>query len=131
MLVDTSVWIDYFNGHLSPQADRLAQAIADGESLALTGLIWTEILQGFRNDAEASRISGLLDAFDYVKEPSRADYSEAARIYRTCRSRGYTIRSTIDCVIARVCLRDDLDLLCKDRDYPAIARCFPLRLIMP
>jgi predicted nucleic acid-binding protein len=99
--------------------------------LALTGLIWTEILQGFRTDSEANRISGLLEAFDYVREPSRTDYIEAARIYRGCRSKGYTIRSTIDCVIARLCLRDDLEILCKDRDFPTIARCFPLRLIMP
>ena len=129
MLVDTSVWIDYFNGHPSPQADRLAQAIADGEPLAITGLIWTEILQGFRTDAEATRIAGLLEAFDYIEEPSRADYIEAARIYRTCRGRGFTIRSTIDCVIARLCLREEVELLCKDRDFPAIARCFPLRLV--
>ena len=131
MLVDTSVWIDYFNGHPSPEANRLAQAIADGEPLAITGLVWTEILLGFRGDAEASRISGLLEAFDYVQEPSRADYIEAARIYRTCRTQGYTLRSTIDCVIAQVCLRHGLALLSKDRDFKAIATCFPLRLVTP
>lgn len=131
MLVDTSVWIDYFNGHPSAQADRLTQAIAAGEPLAITGLIWTEILLGFRGEAEASRISKLLEAFDYVRESSRIDYIEAARIYRTCRTRGYTIRSTIDCVIAQICLRDGLELLCKDRDFKAIAKCFPLNLVMP
>ena len=131
MLVDTSVWVDYFNGYRSPEANRLAQAMADGEPLAITGLIWTEILLGFRSDAEANRISGLLEAFDYVKEPTRADYIEAARIYRVCRTQGFTIRSTIDCVIVQTCLRHGLELLCKDRDFKAIATCFPLRLITP
>jgi len=121
MLVDTSVWIDYFNGHASSEADRLAQAIADAESIALPGLVWTEILLGLRTESEAVKISVLLEAFGYVEEPVRLDYIEAARIYRICRAKGYTIRSTIDCVIARLCLRDELPLLCKDRDFQAIA----------
>ena len=127
MLVDTSVWIDYFNGHSSPQSDRLADAIAGGESIALPGLVWTEILLGIRNDEEAARIAGLLDAFEYVPEPNRSDYVAAAGIYRGCRSRGYTVRSTIDCVLAQLCIRDQRAILCKDRDFQAISRCFPLR----
>jgi len=129
MLVDTSVWIDFFNGHASPEADRLAQAIAEAESLSIPGLVWTEILLGFRSESDANRIAELLEAFEYVKEPNRADYIEASRIYRVCRTNGYTIRSTIDCLIAQLCLRDGLDLLSKDRDFKAIARFFPLRLI--
>ncbi|MGX2029283.1 MULTISPECIES: type II toxin-antitoxin system VapC family toxin [Methylocaldum] len=129
MLVDTSVWIDYFNGHASAEADRLSQALADAEPIALPGVVWTEILLGLRTESEAVKISGLLEAFDYVKEPAQSDYIEAARIYRACRAKGYTIRSTIDCVIARLCLRDNLPLLCKDRDFQAISQCFPLRLI--
>jgi len=129
MLVDTSVWVDYFNGHVSPQADRLALAIADAEPIALPGLVWTEILIGLRTDAEAAKIAGLLDAFEYVGEPARSDYLAAAGIYRTCRTRGYTIRSTIDCVIAQLCLRDQRPILSKDRDFQAISHCFPLCLI--
>lgn len=129
MLVDTSVWIDYFNGHASPQADRLAQAIADAEPIALPGLVWTEILMGLRTEAEATRIAGLLDAFEYVREPAQVDYVAAAGIYRTCRSKGYTVRSTIDCVIAQLCLRENRPLLFKDRDFKVISQCFPLRLI--
>lgn len=131
MLVDTSVWIDYFNGHASPEADRLGRAIADAEPLFIPGLVWTEILLGFGSESDANRVSELLEAFEYVSEPTRADYIEASRIYRVCRSRGYTLRSTIDCVIAQLCLRDELDLLTKDRDFTAIAKFFPLRLIEP
>ena len=128
MLVDTSVWIDYFNGFPSPESERLAKAIKDDEAIALPGIVWTEILLGLSTEAEAIKIQNLLDAFDTVKSPSHQDYLEAARIYRTCRSKGVTIRSTIDCVIAQLCLRDNLPLLSKDLDFIRINKFFPLRL---
>jgi predicted nucleic acid-binding protein len=129
MLVDTSVWVDYFNGFPSREADRLAKALSDDEPIALPGVVWAEILFGLRSDSEAAKICGLLDAFDYVTEPTRLDYIESARIYRTCRTKGFTIRSTVDCVIARLCLRDQLPLLCKDRDFQVIRQFFPLILV--
>lgn len=129
MLVDTSVWIDFFNGYESNQAEHLASAIAEAESIVVPGIVLNELLLGLNNDAEAARISNLLEAFELVAEPNRADYIEAARIYRLCRAKGFTIRSTIDCLIAQLCLRDDLALLTKDRDFKAIAHCVPLRLL--
>lgn len=129
MLVDTSVWIDFFNDCASAESERLARAIGDGESIALPGIVLTEILLGLKTDAEASRIADLLLAFDVVPEPTLADYQEAARIYRICRAGGVTIRSTIDCLIAQLAIRDHLPLLTKDRDFRAIARCCPLQLI--
>lgn len=129
ILVDTSVWIDYFNGHASPEAERLALAIADNEPLVLPGVILTEILLGLKTDTEADRIADLLAVFEPVPESGRKDYLDAARIYRTCRKQGFTVRSTIDCLIAQICLRYDHELLTKDRDFRIIAQCFPLRLI--
>ena len=129
MLVDTSVWIDFFNGYESRQAEHLASAIAEAEPIVIPGIVLTEILLGLKNDAEAERISALLGAFDVVAEPTRADYIEAARIYRLCRAKGFTVRSTIDCLIAQLCLRDDFALLSKDRDFKAIADCVPLQLL--
>ncbi len=129
MLVDTSVWIDYFNGYTSPEAERFAKAIGNDETIDLPGIVWTEILLGLRTETEAARIQNLLDAFDTVKEPTHQDYLESARIYRVCRNKGFTIRSTIDCLIAQLCLRDNLPLLSKDRDFKHISQCFPLRLI--
>jgi predicted nucleic acid-binding protein len=70
----------------------------------------------------------LLDAFDYVAEPSRSDYVAAARIYRACRDGGATPRSAVDCLIAQVCIRDSLTLLTRDRDFTAIAQWTPLKL---
>ena len=131
MLVDTSVWIDFFNGYDSRASMRLADAIAEGESIAVPGIVLTEILLGLRDDAEAARIADLLGAFDEIADPTRADYAEAARIYRVCRLRGFTIRSTIDCLIAQLCLRDGIPLLTKDRDFKGIGQCLPLQLFEP
>lgn len=129
MLVDTSVWIDFFNGHESAEANHLVRAIQDAEHIVIAGIVLTEILLGLKNDAEANRILNLLDAFDCTVEPTRDDCIAAARIYRLCRSKGITIRSTIDCLIAQLCLRENLPLLSKDRDFKAIADCMPLQLV--
>jgi predicted nucleic acid-binding protein len=129
MVVDTSVWIDFFNGHPSPQAERLVRAISDNEPIALPGLVFTEILLGLKNDTEAKRIALLLSAFNWVPEPTQGDYAAAAALYRQCRKQGLTIRSTIDCVIAQLCLRDGLPLLAKDRDFERIAQCAALKLV--
>ena len=128
MLVDTSVWIDYLNGYPSPQADRLATAISEGMPIVLCGVVITEILLGLP-EAEASRIETLLEAFVLAPEPERQDYSAAAHLYRTCRSKGITIRSVIDCLIAQTCLKHDYPLLAKDQDFVQIARYFSLQLL--
>ncbi|NJM77141.1 MAG: PIN domain nuclease [Acaryochloridaceae cyanobacterium RU_4_10] len=127
MLVDTSVWIDYLNGYASPQADRLAEAIAEDTSIVLCGVVLTEILLGLPED-EAIRIENLLQAFPFTSEPDRQDYCAAAHLYRTCRNKGITIRSVIDCLIAQICLKHNYSLLAKDRDFVHIARNFPLQL---
>lgn len=129
MVVDTSVWIDYFNRNTSWQAERLRNAIADNEPIHLPGIVITEILLGLSNNKEAERVADLLTTFEQPQELTLDDYKQAAEIYRTCRSKGKTIRSTVDCLIATLCLRDNYELLSKDRDFQAIERCFPLKNI--
>lgn len=129
MIVDTSVWIDFLNGHPSPQADALAQAIAEGDAISLPGLVLTEILLGLKNDAQALRVESLLDAFDWIDGPTREDHVAAAKLYRQCRAKGITVRSTIDCLIAQLCIRENLPLLAKDRDFTQIAKVVPLRVV--
>lgn len=97
--------------------------------IALPGLVITEILLGLRSEDEADKILRLLDAFGPGPESTRADHVAAARLYRLCRSKGVTIRSTIDCLIAQLCLRDNLALLSRDRDFAGIARFTSLRLV--
>jgi predicted nucleic acid-binding protein len=127
MLVDTSVWIDYLNGYASPQAECLANAIAENTPIVLCGVVLTEILLGLPA-AEASRIENLLAAFPLSPEFNRNDYCAAAHIYRTCRNKGITIRSVIDCLIAQTCTTYGYPLLAKDRDFVYIAQYFPLQL---
>lgn len=129
MVVDTSVWIDYFNGNPSWQAEHLKSAISDNEPIQLPGIVVTEILLGLPNNKEADKITDLLTAFEQPQELTLEDYKKAAEIYRTCRSKGKTIRSTVDCLIAALCLRDNYKLLSKDKDFQAIEQCFPLKNI--
>jgi predicted nucleic acid-binding protein len=130
LLVDTSVWIDFLNGFESAEAKCLANGITDNQPIMVTGIVLTEILAGLRSESEADRIGSLLlDGFEFAPEPSRADYVAAAKIYRACRAGGATLRSSVDCLIAQVCLRDSLLLLTKDRDFNAIARHVPLNLM--
>ncbi len=129
ILVDSSVWISFLNGVNSAQAAFLAGCIADDRALIIPGLVRAEVLLGARTEAEALRISQSLSAYPLVPEATPGDYEQAAAIYRTCRARGYTIRSVIDCLIAQFCLRDGYELLARDRDFDAIASAFPLRRI--
>ena len=80
MIVDTSVWIDFLNGHPSPQADVLAQAIEQGDTINLPGLVLTEILLGLKTEAHARRVESLLDAFDWVEGPTRSDQIGRAHV---------------------------------------------------
>ena len=129
MIVDTSVWIDFLNGHPSREADTLAQAIEQGDTINLPGLVLTEILLGLKTEAHARQVESLLDAFDWVEGPTRSDHVADARLYRQCRAKGITVRSTIDCLIAQLCIRDKLPLLAKDRDFTQMAKLVPLVVV--
>jgi predicted nucleic acid-binding protein len=131
ILVDTSAWIDYFNGSGSVEADYLTLCIAEVRPIVLAGLVLTETLQGVRDTEQADRVARTLSAFTMAPELERLDYEQAAAIYRTCRGRGTTPRSAIDCLIARLCLRYGYELLTRDRDFDAIGRFFPLRRVTP
>jgi predicted nucleic acid-binding protein len=131
ILVDTSVWIDYFNGYASVEADFLTLCIAEARPIVLWGLVLTETLQGVRDTERSVRIADVISAFDLTPELERSDYEQAAAIYRACRARGATPRSAIDCLIAQLCLRYGYELLTRDRDFEAIARFFPLKLVSP
>jgi predicted nucleic acid-binding protein len=131
ILVDTSVWIDYFNGFGSIEADFLTLCIGELRPVVLAGLVLTETLQGVRDEQQGEHARRVLSAFALAPELIRSDYEQAAGIYRTCRAAGTTPRSAIDCLIAQLCLRHGYDLLSRDRDFDAIGRRFPLKRIRP
>ena len=128
IVVDTTVWIDFFMAAGSPEDFHLQKLIVAGQSVALTDLIFCEILQGIRDDAEMVRTRVLLLQYPVLRMNSLAIFEQAVTIYRTCRKRGVTIRKTIDCLIAAVCLNAEVELFHKDSDFDRIARIIPLRI---
>ncbi len=127
ILVDTSVWIDFFRGEPSREREILKVCLAQREYIATSGLIVQEILQGIRDDTQYRETFRFLGFFPCV-DLQFSDHVEAANIYRQLRKRGFTIRSPIDCPITALAMRCRFLLLHKDRDYPTIARFYPLKL---
>jgi predicted nucleic acid-binding protein len=128
IVVDTTVCIDFFNGAGTPEDHHLQQLITAGRSLALTDLIFCEILQGIREDATFARTRDLLLLYPILRIERLATFEHAAQLYRTCRSRGLTVRKTIDCLIAALCIEEDVELFHKDSDFDAIAHVAPLQV---
>lgn len=119
VLVDSSVWIDYFNGTASPEADTLDALL--GQELVLIGdLILTEILQGFREEHDYRLARELLDPLELRVLGGREVALLAADNYRTLRARGITVRKTIDVIIGSYCQLHALPLLHTDRDFDAL-----------
>lgn len=116
ILVDSSVWIDFFRGTASPEADRL-DALLGNEPLLIGDLILTEVLQGFTNERDFNQAHRLLGSLDLIEIGDREIAIQAARNYRTLRSLGATARKTIDTLIATRCIESGFALLHSDRDF--------------
>lgn len=126
IVVDTSVWIDVLNGVESPRASRCIELLQDGAPLALTDVIFTEVLQGFRSERQASRVERHLRAFPILRLETIDDVALAARLYRQARRAGVTIRKTLDCLIAAACVRAGVPILHADADFDRLASCTSL-----
>lgn len=129
-LVDSSVWIDYLRDGQTPEAKRFDHAMEQGHDLFTTGFIMTEVLQGIRSDRLFRSVHARMAAFPRV-DPVVEDHVHAAELYRRACRRGVTIRSSIDCLIATLCLHHDLDLLRADRDFDHLTTVCPLRTAKP
>jgi predicted nucleic acid-binding protein len=127
ILVDTSVWVDFFRGVNSPQRRALHQLIENQEDISITGTILTEILQGIRDDRDFQAIKSYLLEFPIFNPADIETYVTAAGLYRDCRKKGRTVRKTADCIIAAICLENDLALLHKDADFDHLEACAGLR----
>lgn len=128
IVVDTTVWIDFFKAAGTSEDLHLQELIIESQTIALTDLIFCEILQGIGDDDEVVRTRIHLLHFPILRMDSLGIFEQAATIYRTCRKRGVTIRKTIDCLIAAVCLNNELALFHKDSDFDRIARVTPLQI---
>ena len=120
VLVDTSAWVDFFNGHPSPEADTLARLIDEEVDLLTCGVIAAEVLQGLKRTKTLRAIEGHFLEMDWLTPREPETYVQTANLYRELRSLGVTIRSTIDCLIARLAHEHKVLLLSKDRDIRLI-----------
>ena len=116
ILIDSSVWIDYFRGTSTRESDKL-DSLLGSEPLITGDLILTEVLQGFRTVHEFDRARKLLTSLEVVELVGRNIAIQAARNFRTLRASGFTVRKTIDTVIATRCIESDYALLFSDRDF--------------
>lgn len=116
ILVDSSVWIDFFRGTVTPQVDALDRLLGE-ELVAIGDLMMTEVLQGFASERDFNKARRMLGALDLVEIGGRDVMIEAARYFRDLRARGITIRKTIDTLIATRCIVSGYRLLYSDRDF--------------
>jgi predicted nucleic acid-binding protein len=130
ILVDSSVWIDYFRGADSPQAETLHQWLGV-EPLAVGDLILAEVLQGFQNDRDFNHARQILLSFQLIPILDREIAIQAARNFRVLRGHGVTVRKTIDTLIATRCIKNGLTLLHSDRDFDPFAEYLGLRVAGP
>jgi len=128
ILVDSSVWIDYFRGTVTAQTDLLDRLLML-EPLAIGDLILTEVQQGFDSDKDFSDARRVLTSLAVVELGGLKVATQAARNFRALRKRGVTIRKTIDTVIATRCIEDGYDLLHNDRDFDPFSKHLGLRVV--
>ncbi|MDE5898596.1 MAG: PIN domain-containing protein [Treponemataceae bacterium] len=129
VLVDTSAWIGYFND-VPPVADMVETVIRNGK-VVLCPIVWTEILQGVRDDRVLEEMRLFLSDFVMLDDDSMSVAEKTVSLYRSLRKKGVTIRKTNDCMIASYALLNDVPILQIDRDFSLIAENSPLELYLP
>ena len=127
ILVDSSVWIDYFRSAGTPQV-ALLDSLLGRSPLAVGDLIAAEVLQGIGDAQQFTRVKKVLDAFEHIDLAGYDLAVKASENYRVLRSMGITIRKTIDTLIATRCIEDGLTLLHADRDFLPFGQYLGLKM---
>lgn len=130
VIIDTTVLVDYFQGVRNAETDWL-DAELERRRLGLTDIILCEVLQGVRDDVAAKAVERALAKLEVFDTGGAALARDAARNYRALRSRGHTVRKTIDCLIATFCLREHHSLLHRDRDFDPFEKFLDLSVVHP
>lgn len=128
ILVDSSVWIDYFRGAISTQTEKLDQLLGR-QPLAIGDLSLAEVLQGFADERDFNQARKMLTSLEVVELGGRDIAIQAARNFRALRSLGVTVRKAIDTVIATRCIEDGYDLLHSDKDFEPFVKHLGLRAV--
>ena len=129
ILVDSSVWIDYFKGTITAQTEKL-DSLLGHEPLAIGDLILTEVLQCFADETDFNQARKMLTSLDVVELGGQEIAIQAAKNFRTLRRLGVTVRKTIDTVIATRCIESGYDLLHSDRGFDPFAQHLGLRVVV-
>lgn len=130
LVVDTSVWIDYFNGVENPQTNFL-NSVLDKTPILIGDLILAEVLQGFRHDPDFDKVRRAFTKYLQVEMVGPTLAVQSARNYRFLRQKGITVRKTIDSLIATYCIENDHELLHNDNDYDGYEKFLGLRVLHP
>ena len=130
ILVDSTVWIDFFNGRITPQTDYLADMIAN-QPILVGDIILGEVLQGFKNEMHFEKALHALVRFQQISLVTPELAVQSARNYRALRTIGITVRKTIDCFIATFCIVKEHDFLHSDKDFDSFEQHLGLRVIHP
>ena len=120
LVVDSSVWIDFFRGAETPSVDLLAQLLQRGEvRLVVPDLVLFEVLRGFRQEQALRTARRLMQSLDVESSVDPTQAVAAVEHYRHLRAQGYTVRSAVDVLVATFCIERDYVLLHDDRDFDA------------
>jgi len=130
VIVDTTVWIDFFGGIVNSQTSWV-RSEAGLTSIGLTDLNLCEVLQGIRDEPTLANVRHVFMNFEIFDAGGLTIAIEAARNYRFLRQRGYTVRTTIDCLIATFCIESGHELLHRDRDFDPFEKHLGLRVVRP
>ena len=130
VLVDSSVWIDYFRGTRTSQTEFLFSNL--GKLEFVTGdLVLTEVVQGFRTERDFGDAKMALLSFEVFRMVGEENAIQSARNFRHLRDQGFTISKTIDCLIATFCISKDFQLLHCDKDFDPFEKLLGLRVVHP
>ncbi|MBZ0256345.1 PIN domain nuclease [bacterium] len=129
IMVDSSVWIDYFNGASTPKTDFLDSTLGK-EPLVIGDLIQIEVLQGFQRDSDFRTAKKLLDLLPFVSMGGDVIAMESIKNFRFLRKRGVTVRKTIDVIIGSYCIFHNLYLLYEDKDFDPMAKFLKLKTVV-
>ena len=121
VLVDTTVWIDFFAASSSPHVAALETLIEQREDICICGIILTKVLQGIRKDSEFQKTRDLFNNLIFLPMHYPV-FLRSADIFRKLRSKGITIRKSLDCMIASVAIENDIPLLHNDKDFQPIEK---------
>jgi len=130
ILVDSSVWIAYFNGQITWQANALDDLLQN-EPILIGDFILTEVLQGFRTDKDFNKAKEFLGSLDFIEIGGYHVAVQSATNYRLMRQKGITVRKTIDVLIGTHCIENNITLLHDDHDFDPMEQHLGLKVVNP